>query len=100
MIAYGIASTNIPPADSVKEKLTEFKDELFSATLLDKVFKAKEASKEPTIEGIGELDMSDLDAFQQDLDRQAIQYESEQNNFSPSEDTSFSLIDELDLSTI
>lgn len=116
-IAYGIgkAITNKQISDAnqinglagesnkAKTRLNLFKDEIFTAFYLDKVFTPKE--KEVTdisIEGLGEIDLSSLDVFEDDLKQQAIQFELEQEDLegleddylSEVEDFSFAMLDE------
>jgi len=94
-IAYGIgkAITNKQIADSnqinglagesskAKTRLNLFKDEIFTAFYLDKVFKPKEKEiTDISIEGIGEIDLSSLDMFEDDLKQQAIQFELDQED--------------------
>jgi len=116
-IAYGIgkAITNKQIADSnqinglagesnkAKTRLNLFKDEIFTAFYLDKVFKPKEKEiTDISIEGIGEIDLSSLDMFEDDLKQQAIQFELDQEDLEglendetlELEDFSFSMINE------
>jgi hypothetical protein len=116
-IAYGIgkAITNKQIADAnqinglagesskAKTRLNLFKDEFFTAFYLDKIFKPKEKeATEIPIEGIGAIDLSSLDVFEDDLKEQAIQFELEQENLQElddsylpeAEDFSYAMIDE------
>ena len=120
-IAYGIAKAvenkNIADSNSVegitlagetskaKTRLSNFKDELLTAFYLDKVFKKKEDSEDliiDTKDGIGAIDLSSLDVFEQNNKNEAIQFELDNNElpeFSEeldieSEDFSFAMIDE------
>jgi len=120
-IAYGIAKAvenkNIADTNSVegitlagetskaKTRLSNFKDELLTAFYLDKVFKKKEDSEDliiDTKDGIGAIDLSSLDVFEQNNKNEAIQFELDNNElpeFSEeldieSEDFSFAMIDE------
>lgn len=88
-----------------KTRLTNFKDELLTAFYLDKVFKKKEESEDLVIEtkdGIGSIDLSSLDVFEQNNRAQAIQYELENNELpefseeleTDDEDFSFAMIEE------
>ena len=94
-IAYGIgkAITNKQIANAnqinglagetskAKTRLNLFKDELFTAFYLDKVFKPKDkVAADIPIEGIGEIDLSSLDVFEEDLKQQAIQFELDQQD--------------------
>ena len=94
-IAYGIgkAITNKQIADAnqinglagesskAKTRLNLFKDEVFTAFYIDKIYKPKEKEEvELSIEGIGEMDFSTLDMFEDDLERQAEQFEMEQED--------------------
>ena len=99
MVAYGIASANQIPRESTKEKLTEFKDEVFSATLLDKVFKKDETPDKIPLQGFGAIDLSELDVFENDLEQQAMQFQAEQEAI-PEEDFSYTFIDEPDLTNL
>ncbi|MBL1281245.1 MAG: hypothetical protein COA33_013285 [Fluviicola sp.] len=127
-IAYGIAKAvenkNIADANSVegitlagetskaKTRLSNFKDEILTAFYLDKVFKKKEDSEDLVIdtnEGIGAIDLSSLDVFEQNNNNEAIQFELDNNELPEvsdefeieSEDFSFAMIDEdPDLTTI
>jgi hypothetical protein len=117
-IAYGIgkAITNqqIAGANQInglagetskaKIRLNLFKDEIFTAFYLDKIFKPKEeeVTEETSSEAVGQIDVSVLDAFEEDVKRQAIQFELEKDNLegleedylSEVEDFSFAMIDE------
>ena len=122
-IAYGIAKAvenkNIADSNSVegitlagetskaKTRLSNFKDEILTAFYLDKVFKKKEDSEDliiDTKDGIGAIDLSSLDVFEQNNKNEAIQFELDSNElpeFSDeleseveSEDFSFAMIDE------
>jgi len=120
-IAYGIAKAvenkNIADSNSVegitlagetskaKTRLSNFKDEILTAFYLDKVFKKKEDSEDliiDTKDGIGAIDLSSLDVFEQNNKNEAIQFELDNNElpeFSEeldieSEDFSFAMIDE------
>lgn len=116
-IAYGIgkAITNKQISDAnqinglagesnkAKTRLNLFKDEIFTAFYLDKVFTPKEKElTDISIEGLGEIDLSSLDVFEDDLKQQAIQFELEQEDLegleddylSEVEDFSFAMLDE------
>jgi hypothetical protein len=99
MVAYGIASANQIPRESVKEKLTEFKDEVFSATLLDKIFQKDEAPEKIPLEGFGFIDDSALDDFERNLEQEAIAFEANQND-APENDLTYTFIDEPDLTSL
>ena len=116
-IAYGIgkAITNKQIADAnqvnglagesnkVKTRLNLFKDEIFTAFYLDKIYKPKgKEATEIAIEGIGEIDLSSLDVFEEDLRQQAIEFEMGQDDLEgfeedyadEIEDFSYAMIDE------
>jgi len=116
-IAYGIgkAITNKQIADAnqinglagesskAKTRLNLFKDEVFTAFYIDKIYKPKEIeATEIAIEGIGEIDLSSLDVFEDDLKQQAIDFEMEQDDLEgfeedyqdEIEDFSYAMIDE------
>ncbi len=117
VIAYGIgkAMTNKSISDATpisglagetskaKKRLNLFKDEVFTAFYLDKIFKPK-ADKEQeqiAIEGIGEIDLSSLDVFEEELRQQNEQYALQHGDYlSPANDFEFSMIEEPDLSNI
>ena len=94
-IAYGIgkAITNKQIADAnqinglagesskAKTRLNLFKDEVFTAFYIDKIYKPKDKEEvEFSVEGIGEIDLSALDVFEDDLERQAIDFEMVQDD--------------------
>ena len=116
-IAYGIgkAITNKQIADAnqinglagesskAKTRLNLFKDEVFTAFYIDKIYKPKEKEEvEFSVEGIGEIDLSALDVFEDDLERQAIDFEMVQDDLEgleegysdEIEDFSFAMLDE------
>lgn len=121
-IAYGIgkAMTNkqIDDANQInglagetikaKTRLNLFKDELFTAFYLDKVFKPKqEVANDISIKGVGEIDLSSLDVFEDDIKQQAIQFQLEQDSVQGIDDEidnesfSYSMMDdEPDLTNI
>lgn len=114
-VAYGIgkAITNkqIATANQInglagetnkaKTRLNLFKDEMFTAFYLDKIFKPKSQS-ESAVDGIDEFDLSALDVFEDDLKQQAFQFELDQNDLegldndylSDAEEFSFAMTDE------
>ncbi|MBL4862838.1 MAG: hypothetical protein JKY09_07475 [Crocinitomicaceae bacterium] len=110
-IAYGIAKAvenkNVADAGSVngftlagetskaKIRLTNFKDELLTAFYLDKVFKKKEDSEDliiETKEGIGAIDLSTLDVFEQNNKNVALEYGVENNELPEYTDESENLL--------
>ncbi len=116
-IAYGIgkAITNKQIADAnqinglagesskAKTRLNLFKDEVFTAFYLDKIYKPKDKeATEIAIEGIGQIDLSSLDVFEDDLKQQAIEFEMGQDDLegfeedykNEIEDFSYAMIDE------
>jgi hypothetical protein len=70
-----------------KIRLAQFKDELFTAFYLDKVFKSKGSPSEN--QEVGAVDLSELDVFEQDNYNQAYQYQEELPDSSYS-DTDYS----------
>lgn len=94
-IAYGIgkAITNKQIAEAnqinglagesskVKIRLNLFKDEIFTAFYIDKIYQPKDKeAMAVSIEGIGEIDLSALDVFEEDLKQQAIDFEMGQDD--------------------
>ena len=89
-----------------KERLTQFKDEVFSAFYLDKVFKKKEAAQESSV---GAIDLSPLEIYESNNRREAIhfevnredEYEELPEHYDEPEEYSFAMIEESpDLSHI
>ena len=118
-IGYGIAKakenrmmTNQNFIDGAKTRFINLKDDWMQATYLDKLIK-NEPPEENTIEGIGAIDLSELDAFDKFNEQSAVNFETqrvmdEDETFLEDEEfqedelegVEYEVIEEIDLSTI
>ncbi len=110
-IGYGIAKarsnrmrTGQNFVDSAKDRYIELKDDWMNATYLDKLIKSDNQSETP-VEGIGAIDLSELDHFERLNQQAAIDFETERvleedNDDLEGMESDFEIIEELDLSTI
>ncbi len=119
-IAYGIGKAiehqNIAAAQAVngftlageqtkaKTRLTQFKDEVFTAFYLNKIFKKKEDAPVLDDQAVGSIDLSPLEIYETNNRREAIQYELNQEDdfeelsggydYEDPEEYSFAMIEE------